>query len=70
MGFLFPVLLCNQVPENREPGPQQIERNVLITELKEARKERRSVERRDKKKSRGCCPEFGGLERNVLGEIC
>lgn len=27
--FLFPVLLRKQVPENGEPGPQHIERNVI-----------------------------------------
>lgn len=34
--FLFPVLLHNQVPENGEPGPQHIERNIINSELKEA----------------------------------
>lgn len=65
---LFPVLFYKQVPENRGPGPQHTERNVFNSELKEAWKERRNMKMRDKKGSKGCCPEFGGLERNVLGK--
>lgn len=35
--------------------------------LEGAQRERRNMDVRDKKESKGHCPEFGGLERNVQG---